>query len=43
MGSCMSAPTPNVEVNEEEKARSREIDKQLKEVSRPVPAHLADC
>lgn len=32
MGSCLSAPIPTVDITEEEKARNREIDKQLKEV-----------
>jgi len=32
MGSCLSLPTPSIEASEEEKLRSREIDKQLKEV-----------
>jgi len=32
MGSCLSSPIPSIEASEEEKLRSREIDKQLKEV-----------
>ncbi|KAF5346257.1 hypothetical protein D9756_004418 [Leucocoprinus leucothites] len=31
MGSCLSSPTPSAGVNEEEKLRSKEIDKQLRE------------
>lgn len=34
MGSCISSPAPPADISEEEKVRSREIDRQLKEVRR---------
>jgi hypothetical protein len=36
MGSCISSPVPQAEVSEDEKARNREIERQLKEVRRSV-------
>lgn len=40
MGSCLSAPVPTVDITEEEKARNREIDRQLKEVRLHPPLFL---
>ncbi|KXN88056.1 Guanine nucleotide-binding protein alpha-2 subunit [Leucoagaricus sp. SymC.cos] len=40
MGSCLSSPAPNVEISEEEKARNREIDRQLREAKAKMASQV---